>query len=80
MKTLSVKDVATVLGVQQHHVLSLIQNGSLRASDVSISQGQRPRWRITEDDLDGFLAKRTEQVTPPRRRRRKPAPTITEFF
>lgn len=76
----SVKQVAELLGIRTHGVLSLIRSGELRAVDVSLVQGGRPRWRIMPDDLEGFLLRRTHQVAPPRRRRRRPATTVKQYF
>lgn len=77
---LSVKAVATLLGIRTHGVLSLIRSGELRAVDVSLTQGGRPRWRILPDDLEGFILRRTHQAPVPRRRRRKPATTVKRYF
>jgi excisionase family DNA binding protein len=75
----SVRRVAELLGIRQHGVLSLIRSGELRAVDVSLKQGGRPRWRIMPDDLEGFLLRRTHQPAAPRRRRRKPQ-TVKHYF
>jgi excisionase family DNA binding protein len=77
---LTVKEVAALLGIRQHAVLTLIRNGSLRAIDVSLRQGGKPRWRIMPDDFEGFLARRTHQPAGPRRRRRKQPANITRYF
>lgn len=76
----SVKQVAELLGIREHGVLSLIRSGELRALDVSLQSGGRPRWRILPDDLDGFISRRTHQTSPPRRRRRKPKTAVKEYF
>ena len=76
---LSVKQVAELLGIRTHGVLALIRSGELRAVDVSLVQGGRPRWRILPDDLEGFLLRRTYQTAPPRRRRRKPT-NVKAYF
>ena len=77
---LSVKDVATLLGIRQHGVLSLLKSGQLRAVDVSLVPGGRPRWRILSEDLDSFILRRMHQAAPPRRRRRKSLPTVKSYF
>jgi len=77
---LSVKDVAKQLGLRTHSILTLIKNGSLVAVDVSLAPGGRPRWRILQDDLDGFLARRTRQTPTPRRRKRKQSTNIRQYF
>ena len=76
---LSVREVAEQLGMRQHGVLSLIRSGELQACDVSLTPGGRPRWRIMPDDFDGFIARRTHQVAPSQRRRRKVRPA-RRFF
>lgn len=68
---LTVKDVAEHLGIRQHGVLAPIKSSELRAVNVSLKPGGRPRWRIQESDLDSFHRTRTHQAAPPRRRRRK---------
>lgn len=77
---LSVAQVAERLGVRTHAVLALIRSGELRASDVSLKPGGRPRWRILADDLDAFLARRAHEANPPRRRRRRSAAPTKRYF
>ena len=69
-RALSVREVAAMLCIRTHGILSLIHQGELQAVDVSLVKGGRPRWRIMPDDLDGFLLRRKYQ-TPVRQRRRK---------
>jgi len=76
----SVREVAELLGIRQHGVLSLIKSGQLSAIDVSLQPGGRPRWRITQEDFEGFLARRTFQSPVPQRRRRRHQTAVTEFF
>lgn len=76
---LSVAQVAERLGIRTHSVLDLIHSGELRASDVSLKPGGRPRWRILPADLEAFLLRRSHLASPPRRRRRKPA-HVRRFF
>jgi len=75
----SVRDVAELLGVRTHAVLTLIRSGQLRAIDVSLRPGGRPRWRIMPDDLDGFIARRTHQATIRVRRRKRPT-QVKQYF
>lgn len=70
---LSVKQCATLLGIRTHGVLSLINSGELRAVDVSLHPGGRPRWRIMAEDFDGFISRRMKR--PPERRTRQPKTT-----
>ncbi len=76
----SVKQVAELLGIRTHGVLTLIRSGELRAVDVSLVQGGRPRWRILPDDLEGFLVRRAHEVAAPRRRRRRPSSNVKRYF
>jgi hypothetical protein len=78
----SVAEIAGLLKIRQHAVLSLIRAGQLRGVDVSLKgcNGQKPRWRILSDDFDNFLMRRTLQVAGPRQRRRKSKRNVTEFF
>jgi len=76
----TVKQVAELLRVRQHAVLSLIDSGELAAADVSLHPGGKPRWRISADDLEAFLARRTRRPEPPRRRRRRANSAVTKYF
>ena len=76
---LSVKNVAELLGIRQHAVLTLIHSGQLRAVDLSLVPGGRRRWRILPADLDDFITRRTHRPATPRRRRRKPT-TVKQYF
>jgi hypothetical protein len=78
-RMLSVREVADQLGTRTHSVLTLIKTGQLRASDISLTPGGRPRWRIDPDDLSLYLARKTFQAPAPRRRRKKPT-NVKEFF
>jgi excisionase family DNA binding protein len=72
--------VAQRLGVSADKVLYWIKEGSLRAVNVALRVGGRPRWRIAEADLAAFETARLATV-PPALRRRKCAPMdVIEFF
>jgi len=78
---LTVRDVGEQLKIKVDGVLELIHAGLLSASDVSRPGSQRPRWRISPDALDQFLAARS--ATPPAKRqprRRKKIQSITQYF
>ncbi|MDZ4685267.1 MAG: helix-turn-helix domain-containing protein [Planctomycetaceae bacterium] len=75
----SVREVAELLGIRQHGVTALIRSGELRGVDVSLQPGGRPRWRIMQEDLEAFIARRTHQAAAPRRRRRKPT-NVKQYF
>ena len=74
IKLLTPKDIvsAGVGGIE--HVLGLIHDGELEASNVSRSSS-RPRWVITEAALEVFLKRRSNQQRggqKPAQRRPKP--------
>lgn len=74
---------AKLLGVKSDKVLTWIRSGELVAANLATDQnGERPRWRISEDDLGKFLLRRrhTAAVTPEPRRRRRSTPTATPYF
>ena len=79
-RALTVRDVAALLGIRQHGVLSLIRSGELRGVDVSLKPGGRPRWRIMPDDLEGFLSRRTLTPAGPRRRARRRPANVKQYF
>jgi len=68
-------EIAKRLRIRPDKVLGWIKSGELAAFDVSETVGGRPRWRISQQDLDDFLRRR--RATPPpkatRKPRRKPA-------
>jgi len=78
----TVKQVSELLAIRQHGVLALIRSGELVAADVAIHTGPsgKPRWRISPDDLESFLARRTRRPDPPRRRRRRASTAVTQYF
>jgi excisionase family DNA binding protein len=68
MEMLSVKDVAARLRISLEQVLTLIRSGALKASNVGLGI-KRPRWRISESDLQAFLDKRAPKPARPKNRR-----------
>ena len=80
MMTFGVKDLCDRFAVGEHTVLGWIRRGELVAIDVSRNQGGRPKWRVTEEALENFELLRTHQPPAPRRRRRKPATNIKQYF
>jgi len=63
--------VAQRLGIDAHKVVSFIRSGELLACNLASAGSRRPRWRIAEDDLQEFLAKRRSSGPAPRPQRRK---------
>lgn len=76
---LTVADVAARLVVGEAQVLDLIHSGRLTAVNVGLG-AQRPRWRLTPEAIDTFLASRATPSRPPARRRKQTAQHVTEFF
>ncbi len=79
-RALTVKQVAERLGIRTHGVTSLIKSGELRAADVSLTPGGRPRWRTMPEDLDSFLLRRTYQTKQTTRRRRRRPTDVKQYF
>jgi hypothetical protein len=38
-------------GTKPHHVSALIQSGELKAFDISLKSGGKPRWKIYLSDV-----------------------------
>lgn len=72
---------AKLLGVDSDKVLAWIHAGELNASNCATSPtGERPRWRIAEDDLARFLFRRRPAAATAPRKRRQAASTPTTYF
>lgn len=73
--------VAKQLGVSPDKILAWIRKGELRATNAATSQGGRPRYKISEENLTKFQEMR-QNVKPPAKpsRRRKKDPNVTEYF
>lgn len=71
--------LATRLGIKSDKVRAWINAGQLLAVNVAENpNGQRPRWRIAESEVDRFLQSRSNMPaaktkTVQRRRKTKPA-------
>jgi hypothetical protein len=68
--------IARMLGVTNNKILDAIRSGKLKA--VNLSEGSKPRWKVSPDDLQRFLDSKSNQVavTEPKRERRSiPRPT-----
>ena len=61
---LSPPAVAQTLGVNESKILGWIRNGELRGVNVAQNRNGRPRWRVSQEALDAFLAARSPQPTP----------------
>jgi excisionase family DNA binding protein len=79
----AIADVAEALHVDERPVRGWIKSGELRAVNCgSKASGKKPRWRISEDALEAFLAARsaTPEPKPVRRRRRQADTPVIEYF
>lgn len=76
----TVNDICTRYGVSEKTVLRWIGSGDLKAMHIGQRMGaKRPNWRVTQAALDAFEQSRTQAVSAPRERRRKPA-DVVEFY
>lgn len=76
--------IAKMTGASEDTVYGWIHSGELKAVNMSkIPDGERPRWRISRDDLDQFFeARANKPVQPikPAKRRRKTVAAGKEWF
>ncbi len=69
--TMTVAEVAKLVGVGPLTPLAWIRSGALKASNVArTDRAKRPKWYIAPADFDAFLQARSTQ--PPAVRRRRP--------
>lgn len=57
---LTVKQIATELGVSNMTVHNLITTGALPAVDVGL--GSKSYWRVSRADLNGYLDRKREET------------------
>lgn len=80
--SLSPPELANRYGVGVRKILSWIQAGQLHAVNVALNpSGERPQWRILQDDMLAFEQRRSSPApaTPAPRRRRSDTNDI-QFF
>lgn len=66
-------EIAKFLRTDPHKVLDWIGSGALKA--VNLSDGARPRWKVSPEDLQKFLNTRSNQTaTPATKRKRRDLP------
>ncbi|MBR9800290.1 helix-turn-helix domain-containing protein [bacterium] len=68
---LSPVECARYMGVNRELILRWIHHGKLHASNIS--EGKRPRWKIRREDIEAFLAERSNRKPDTKTRRKKPA-------
>jgi hypothetical protein len=71
--------VGRLLNIKPAKVLAWVKSGQLSAVNVAERPGGRPRWRISRDSLDLFLATRANRA-PVKAVRRRRAVEVQEFF
>ena len=76
---MSPPQVGKLLGIAADKVVRLIRSGQLEGYDCAENpNGQRPRFRVTPEALEDFIARRAAVPTRPPSRRKRPA-TPKEF-
>jgi Helix-turn-helix domain len=73
------REFAQQLGVDVMKILGWIRTGELAAINVSTDPSSRPRWRLSPEAIDEFLARRRAQQPVKTQRKRKMAGVI-EFY
>lgn len=63
--------IAAQLGMDVHRVLAAIRRGDLQAVDLREPGSSRPRYRVSPEALDKYLAARMVQAPPARARRQQ---------
>jgi excisionase family DNA binding protein len=82
LRSYSLTQIAATMAVKYETALAWIHTGEIRAIDVTARRGQRPRWRIMEDDLQAFLARRAAPACPriTRSRKKRVDSGVIEFY
>lgn len=70
MKFYLVRDIEQLLGVTEKTVLGWLNSGELKGANCGVTPGKKkPRWRVSQESLDAFLALRTPTPAVPATRR-----------
>ena len=72
--------LAKQAGVAREKIIEFINRGELRA--INLSEGVRPRWRVSDDDWQAFLASKSNQkpVKKTTRRRTAGSGEVIEYY
>lgn len=73
-------EAAKLLRVDPATVICWIRSGELLASNLASRSARRPRYRISRQALDDFLAGRQVQVRPKIIRRKRNDARVIKFF
>lgn len=77
---LTVADVSQMLNTSDDHVNTLIRTGRLKACNIGCGS-KRPRWRVTREAVEAFIAGNTgTPAKPAKRARRKQAGDVVAFY
>ena len=77
---LSAKQVAERWGCSTRLILDHISSGTIPAVNIGRAGSKKPRYRISEADLEKFEESRAVRVVSAPTRRRKKNPNVIEFF
>ena len=79
---MTAKEVAERLQVKSDRVRGWIRSGQLRGIDLSSNPGTgKPRFRVSQSDLEQFLTNRKVLVQEkPQRRGKQSNPDVIDFF
>lgn len=72
-------ELAELLGIDPKKVIGFIRDGDLLAVNLARTKG-KPRWKISRESFDRFLASRQSQPSPPMTKRRRKAEHVIEFY
>lgn len=77
---LTTSQAAELLGIDANKVTRWINSGQLTAINIAQSISGRPRWRISQEELDQFLIRRQSSPPPQVRRRRRNQAGVIQFY
>lgn len=83
MRYYKVSEVAELFGIDDGKILKEIAAGKIIAVNIAQdANGARPRWRISQKDLDAWIASRSNQLRQPapRKRRRRAETSGRQWF
>lgn len=72
------QEIADSLGVGVDTVLRWINSEILKASNIAMTRN-RPRWRVSKDDLQAFLDARSNQVTATKAATKRPSKPTRQY-
>ncbi|HEY7770467.1 hypothetical protein [Longimicrobium sp.] len=56
------KRIGGAVPVSNEHVLALLEDGEIEATDVSRAGAKRPEWRFSPESIDSFMERRTKKA------------------